>query len=366
MDYRPLPRKYFDHLRPRKSSKALNGLFILASFYTLYFARAIFLPIVVAILLNFLLTPLVRLLKRLYIPEPVSALLVILVFLGAIGYGFYRLSGPANEWLAKGPENFTVIPSKIEILKKPVEKSINGLFNIRKQIEKTTISPEEQTITTLTVKPSGPGPFSSIFTSTGDFFAQLGVIFFILYFLLASGDFFLKKTIEIQHSLKKKKEAVIIARDVKKQIANFLLIKTVTGVGLAMVISTVMYFLQMPAPILWGVLAGVLEFIPYIGVVIGTLLCAITSLIIFNDPTQILLPPISFFVITSLTGNFIVPLVLSRSLTLHPVIIFTGVIFGGWMWGVTGALIAIPLISILKIFCNNIRSLTALGKFLGG
>ena len=131
-------------------------------------------------------------------------------------------------------------------------------------------------------------------------------------------------------------------------------------------ISTVMYFLQMPAPILWGVLAGVLEFIPYIGVVIGTILCAITSLIVFNDATQILLPPISFFVITSLTGNFIVPLVLSRSLTLHPVIIFTGVIFGGWMWGVTGALIAIPLISILKIFCNNIRSLTALGKFLGG
>ncbi len=365
MNYRPLPRKYFDHPRSRKSAKALNGLFILACFYTLFFARAIFLPIVVAILLNFLLTPLVRLLKKFHIPESISALLVILVFLGTIGYGFYRVSGPVNEWLAKGPENFSVISSKIEILKKPIEKAITGVFSIRKQIEKTTTSPEEQT-PTVTVKPSGVGPFSSIFTSTGDFFAQLGVIFFILYFLLASGDFLLKKTIEIQPTLKKKKEAVIIAREIKKQISYFLLIKTVTGIGLALVISTVMYFLQMPAPILWGILAGVLEFIPYIGVVIGTILCAITSLIIFNDAPQILLPPISFFVITSLTGNFIVPLVLSRSLTLHPVIIFTGVIFGGWMWGVTGALIAIPLISILKIFCNNIRSLTPLGKFLGG
>jgi predicted PurR-regulated permease PerM len=360
------PHKHFEAARPRKRSIALNGLFVLACFYTLYFARAIFLPIVVAILLNFLLAPIVRSLKKFHIPEPISALLVILLFLGGIAYGFYQISGPANEWLARGPQNFTEISAKIEKLKKPIEKSVRGFFSIRTQIEKTTkISPEETT-PTVTVKPTESSPFATIFTSTESFFAQLGVIFFILYFLLASGDFFLKKTIEIQPTLQKKKETVLIAKDIKKQISNFLYVKTITGIGLAVVISIVMYFLKMPTPIFWGLLAGLLEFIPYIGVVIGTILCGITSLLVFNDATEILLPPISFFSITSMTGNFIVPLILSRSLTLHPVIIFIGVIFGGWMWGVVGALISIPLLSILKIFSNNIRSLIPLSKFLGG
>lgn len=361
----PHQRQFFEKARFRKKPLALNGLFILACFYTLFFARAIFLPIVVAILLNFLLAPLVRAFKKIYIPEPISALFVILVFLGGIGYGFYELSAPTNEWLANGPQHFATISQKIERLKKPIEKSISGFFSIREQIESTTKMNLEERTPAVTVKASET-PFGALFTSTGYFFAQLIVIFFILYFLLASGDFFLKKTIEIQPNLQKKKETVLIAREIKKQISNFLYIKTLTGIGLAIAISIVMYFMQMPSPILWGLLAGLLEFIPYIGVLIGTFLCAITALLIFNDFTQIVLPPISFFTITSLTGNFIVPIILSKSLTLHPVIIFVGVIFGGWMWGVTGALIAVPLISILKIFCNNIRSLRTLSRFLGG
>lgn len=353
-----------DNTQQHKGWTALTGIFILACFYTLYFARSVFLPIVVAILLNFLLAPLVRILKKIHIPEVISALLVIIVFLGSIGYGFYSLSGPASTWLTKGPQNFSEVAAKIEILKKPIEQSIKGFFNIREQIEKTTKIAGEPT-PTIEIKASEFSPFSTVFSSTTEFFVQLSLIFFILYFLLASGDFFLKKTVEILPSLDRKKEAIIIAREIKNEITNFLFIKTITGIGLATVIAVVMYFLDMPNPILWGVLAGVLEFIPYIGVVVGTIFCALTALLVFDNLNQILLAPISFFAITSITGNFIVPLILSKSLTLHPVIIFVGVIFGGWMWGVTGALIAVPLLSVLKIFCNNIQSLESLGKFLG-
>ncbi len=349
-----------------KGSTAITGLFILACFYTLYFARSIFLPIVVAILLNFLLAPLVRTLRRLHIPEPISALLVILVFLSAIGYGFYSLSGPANEWLAQGPQKFSQVSTKIEILTRPIEKSIKGFFNIREQIEQTAKKTTSgETTPEVSVKSSDFGPFNTVFASTGEFFVELGVIFFILYFLLASGDFFLKKTMEILPSFKEKKEAAFIADEIKNEITRFLLTKTITGIGLAIVIALAMYLIQMPSPIFWGVLAGVLEFIPYIGVTIGTIFCAITALFVFNSPIHIILAPLSFFIITSITGNFIVPLVLSKSLSLHPVIIFVGVIFGGWMWGVAGALIAIPLLSILKIFCNNIKALNTIGKFLG-
>lgn len=345
-----------------KAPAVLIGLFILAAFYTVYFARAVFLPIVVAVLLNFLLAPLVRVAKKLRIPEPVSALFVILVFLGILGYGFYSLSGPAQKWLTAGPENFSQVAGKLESMLQPVQKSLKDIFNIRAQIEKTTNGENPPVVS---VKSSDLTPFNTVFTSTSEFFIQLTVVLFVLYFLLASGDFFMKKTVEILPTLRKKKEAIIIAREIRGEINSFLLIKTLTGIGLAIVLAIVMYFLKMPSPILWGVLAGLLEFIPYIGVTIGTLFCAITSLFVFNTPLEIVLPPLSFFLITSLTGNFFVPLILSKSLTLHPVIIFLGVIFGAWMWGVVGALIAVPLLSILKIFCNNIPSLYSIGKFLG-
>jgi predicted PurR-regulated permease PerM len=347
-----------------KNKNFVAGLFILACFYTLYFARAVFLPIVVAILLNFLLAPLVRYAKKFHIPESISALLVIVVFLGAIGYGFYSLSGPASEWLDKAPQNFSQVAKKIEVVKKPIEESMKNLFSIRHQLEESAKITNGE-VSPITIRPAFMTNFNVIFTSTGEFFVQLSMIFFILYFLLASGDFFLIKTVEIQPTLKKKKEAVFIAREIKNEITNFLLIKTLTGLGLAAVIGVVMYFLGMPNPLLWGILAGVLEFIPYIGVMVGTFLCAIAALFAFDNMSQILLAPISFFTIASLAGNFIVPLILSKSLTLHPVIIFVGVIFGGWMWGVIGALIAVPLLSILKIFCNNIPALTPMSKFLG-
>ncbi len=347
----------------KKGSIALTGLFILACFYTLYFARAVFMPIVFAFVLNFLLAPLVRFLKRIYVPEPISAVLVILVFLGAIGYGFYSLSAPAKIWLSNAPHTIAEISTKIDILISPIKKDLGSFFNIKEQIEKTaSITSKSQVISVST---SDFSYLNTLFTSTGEFFAQLALIFFILYFLLASGDFFLKKTIEILPTLEQKKEAILIAREISGQITNFLLTKTYTGLGLAIVIAIIFHFLHMPKPIFWGILTAVLEFIPYIGVIIVTFFCALTSLLVFNTPLQILLPPVSLFMITSLTGNFIVPLILSKSLTLHPVIVFVSVIFGGWMWGFPGALIAIPLVSILKIFCNNIQSLSALGKFLG-
>jgi len=343
---------------------ALTGLFILSCFYTLYFAREVFLPVVVAILLNFLLAPVVRFLKKMRVPKPIGALIVILIFLGSIAYGFYSLSGPANEWLGKGTQSIMEITAKVNLLKKPIEKSIRGFFNIQEQLEKTTQLPGV-TQKVVAIHSEESSPFNILVTSTRAFFVQLGLIFFILYFLLASGNFFLKKTVEILPNLSKKKEAVVIAREIQSEITRFLYIKTITGAGLAFVIGIVMYFLEMPTPFLWGILAGVLEFIPYVGVVLGTILCGITALLVFDNFNQIALATISFYTISSITGNFIVPLILSKSLTLHPVIIFIGVIFGGWMWGVTGALIAVPLLSILKIFCNNIQSLEPLGKFLG-
>lgn len=155
-----------------------------------------------------------------------------------------------------------------------------------------------------------------------------------------------------------------MAQEIRHEINRFLLIKFVTGIGLAVVISIIFFFYHMPDPILWGLLAGILEFIPYIGVIIGTIFVAITSLLSFTGLAHILLVPVTFFTVVSTCGNLIVPLLLSRGLTLHPVIVFIGVVFGGWLWGFAGALIAVPMLSVIKIICNNVKLLSSISKFM--
>lgn len=346
-----------------KKSQAITGLFILGCFYTLYFAKSIFLPITIAILLNLLLEPIIRIFKKIKIPPRISALLVILILLLIMGYGFYSLSSPANQWLNKAPENFSQVGNKIDSIIKPFQKPIKGFILIKDRLQKSTQVSPNKNKQEIIVK-SEKSPYGFLFSATGAFFSQLTFILLLLYFLLASGDFILLKIVEVLPELNQKKEAVLMAKEIRHEINRFLLIKFLTGVGLAIVISIIFFFYHMPDPILWGLLAGVLEFIPYIGVIIGTVFVAITSLLSFTGLVHILLVPITFFTVVSTCGNFIVPLLLSRGLTLHPVIVFVGVVFGGWLWGFAGALIAVPMLSVIKIICNNVKPLFPISKFM--
>lgn len=331
-----------------KQSLAVIGLFILACLYTIYFAKIILVPLTIAILLNFLLYPIIKSAKKIRIPESLSALIVVVSLFLLIVYAFYSLSGPVQNWLVKIPQNLTIINKKVEILFHPIEKPLEGLVNIQEQIQKTTETPTTESIQSVKIKQTNTSVFGLLLTTTGVFFIQLGFILFILYFLLSTGDFFVLKTVELLPLFSQKKEAVMVAREIRSDINRFLFIKTWTGLCLAVVIAIVFYFLKMPAPILWGMLACILEFIPYLGVTVGTLLVGITALIMFDNFSHFLAVPLSYFIISTMTGNFFVPLILSRGLLLHPVIVFVGVILGGWIWGVAGALIAVPMLSILK------------------
>ncbi|HVV67492.1 MAG TPA: AI-2E family transporter [Gammaproteobacteria bacterium] len=345
-----------------KIAFATTSLLILAIIYTLYFAKALLLPIVIAVLLNFLFAPVMRVLIRIHIPRLLAALLIILVVFFVIFLGFYRLSAPVSEWLTDAPANFSQATQKINQLTLPISQSMQRLFKIQEQIEKTTHIAAEKNVPIVNIK---PGWFNIIFTNTWEFFIELGMVVIFLYFLLASHDFILYKLIRLLPYYSEKKEAVIIIRQIEQKISYFLFIKIITSIGLAIVIALAMFLLQMPHPLVWGILAGFLEFIPYIGVLIGTTAVTFSSLLIFDSFSHILLVPVVFFAICSIEGNFVLPIVLNRGLILHPLIILLGVIVFGWIWGVVGALIAIPLISIFKIICDNVKPLNLYGELLG-
>jgi predicted PurR-regulated permease PerM len=339
-------------------SIAITGLLVLAVLYTLYFAKAFLLPIVLAVLLDFLLSPVVRILKRAKIPEPAGAALVLLALLGAVGLAGYSLAGPAREWVAKAPESLAKVQTRLHALRKPVEQVTKTAEQVEEATEVAKPGPQE-------VVMRGPRLSERLFGTTQSLLTGALETLILLYFLLAAGDLFLQKLIKVLPLLRDKKKAVAIARETEASISTYLFTVAVVNVVLGLAITLVMTLIGMPNALLWGTLAAVAEFIPYIGATVLLATLTMAGLTTFESIGHALLVPGAYLVVNLIQSQFISPMILGRRLTLNPVAILVGLVFWWWLWGVGGAFIAVPLLATLKIFCDHIESLAPIGEFLG-
>ena len=352
--------KLSEALRERMEvrSAAITGLFVLAVLYTLYFARAFLLPIVIAVLLDFLLSPIIRTLKRARIPEPVGAALLILTLLGVVGGTAYSLADPARQWMTKAPQSIAKVQSRLRELRRPVEQVTRTAEQVEAATEVAKSGPQEVVL-------RGPRLSERLFGTTQSLLTGALETIILLYFLLAVGDLFLQKLIKVLPQLGDKKKAVAIARETEASISTYLLTVALVNIGLGVAVTLVMLLIGMPNAVLWGSLAALAEFIPYIGATIMLALLAMAGLITFPDVGHALAVPGSYLAVNLLQANFVSPTVLGRRLTLNPVAILVGLVFWWWIWGVGGAFIAVPLLATFKIFCDHIESLAPIGEFLG-
>lgn len=342
----------------RTRSLAINMLLLLALFYTLYFARALFLPIVLAILLSFVFAPTVRLLRRAHIPEAAGAGLIVAGLLSVVGFGIYNLAGPAGEWLEKAPTVMQQIERKIRVIKKPVEE----VSEATKRVEEMA-SVGQANVRTVQVQQK---PLASLILSeTGEFLFGAVSTFVLLLFLLASGNRFLQKIVRTLPRLEDKKRAVEVAREMETEISTYLFTIALINTGLGTATAIAMHFLGMPNPLLWGVMVALLNFIPYVGDMISVTVLAIVALLTFDNAGYALLVPIVYYVLTATEGQLITPMILGRRFTLNPVVILVSLMFWGWLWGIPGALLAVPFLVTMKIFCDHVEPLSKFGEFLG-
>lgn len=340
-------------------SLALTGLFVLAAFYTLYFARAFFLPIVLALLLSFLLSPVVRGLNRLRIPNGLGAALVVFGLLGSLGLGIYELAEPAYEWAEQAPRQLRRLERRLAEFKKPVQT----MSKATQQVEKITQVGTGQQPNKVSVETESLG--ERVFSQATDITAGGLVMFILLFFLLASGDLFLRKLISVLPSLSDKKRAVEIARQIESDISAYLSTITVINVALGLAVWGLMAWIGIPNPLLWGVLAFVTNYIPYLGAIVMIAVLAMVGFLTFDDTAQSLLAPGAFIGLNLLESYLITPMVLGRRLTVNPVVVFLGLTFWGWLWGITGALIAVPIMVVLKIIFDHSEPLRPIGEFMG-
>ena len=337
-------------------SIALTGLFVLAVFYTIYFMRSILLPIVLALLLSYLFRPIVRGFARLKIPLPVGAAFILIGFLAVVGYGISALATPAVGWLQKAPEGLMELQRKLL----PVKKSVAQVSQATEKIEKLATTNVEN----KTVEVKRHPIIEMLFMRTPEFIASAVLLSILLYFLLINDQVFIAKLVKVLPTLSDKKTAVGIAQDIESQVSRYLFTITAINSCLGLAVGTTVGVLGLRNPVMWGVMVALLNFVPYLGAFTGIICMTIGATLSFESLGYALIFPSVYLTFGVLEGSFITPWVMGRSLTLNPVIILLSLTFWGWMWGIVGIILAVPILAAFKIFCTHIKSMEPLAEFL--
>ena len=338
----------------------LGGLFALGVFAVLYLASAIILPIVFAFVLNLLLQPAVRLLGRLHLPRAVGALLAVLLVIGALVGLVAALSVPAATWAERLPEGIPRLEAHLEVMKGPIQ----ALQKVIQQAEQAADAPTGRG-SIVSVR-RDLGITGALFAGTRSVLDGLFTTVLVLYFLLVAGDIFLRRIVEILPTFSNKRQAVDISQQIQEDISAYLLTITAMNAAVGVATAAAMYFCGLGDPLLWGTTAFLLNYIPILGPLFGVGIFVLVGMLSFDGLGWALLPPALYFGIHLVEGESLTPMLLARRFTLNPVLIILSLVFWFWMWGMLGAILAVPMLAILKIVSDRLRPLKALGHFLEG
>lgn len=339
----------------------LGGLFFLAAFVAFYFAREIVLPILLAIILKLVLNPVVRGLNRIYVPRAVGALLAIAILFGAISGLIAVLSGPAAGWAEKLPSGLPRLEQHLSFLIKPMSATKDVIEKAEQATEATDQKPKEPVVTV-----KQPGIAESVLASTRIAVAGIFTTMLLLFFLLVSGDTFLRRIVEILPRFSDKRQAVEIAQQTEHDMSIYLGTITLMNGLVGVATGIAMWLCGLGDPMLWGAVAFLLNYVMILGPFVGVVMFVFVGMLSFDDVFWALTPAVVYLLIHLAEGEFITPMLLAKRFTLNPVLVILSLVFWYWMWGVPGAILSVPILAITKIICDRIRPLAAFGHFLEG
>lgn len=336
---------------------ALNILVVIAVLYTLYFCRTLLLPIFVAGFIALFSSPLVRLLADFKLPHPLAAALVVIFLLFMLGLTCVFLGGPAAHWLGSLPE-----------LGNKLTAHLNGFadqFNLLRSQVMPSASQESNAVSSLfeTIL------FSAVSLAAGTtamFLVQVAAVFVITYFFLVYGDNLMRNFVRSQSSFAEKKKAVIIFQTVRDDISRYALLISIINIGLGAATACVMAIIGVEDPLLWGTLAAMLNFAPYIGPLLLCVILTGVGFLEYESVSMALLVPGSFLALNFIESQLVTPTVLGRRFNMNPLLVVLWMFAWGWLWGVIGLLIAIPLLVCFKILSLHLNLLGCWINLLDG
>ena len=333
-------------LPPSARTMGVLGLLAIAVGCVLYLARSVFIPLTFALMLSFLLSPAVTWMQRRGLPRSLGAAIVVLLLMGGGGFAGVELATPAADWMARSPRVLQTLERKVRPWRRPV-KSVSELAQ---RVERMTQVDEKKAPQEVTIEK--PGMLSTALDTVWAVAAGALVTLFALYFTLLTGDVLLARVIAWVPDLSQRRTAEVIV-SIQQGMSRYL--RTVFAINFVVgcAVAVGMYFLHMPNPFLWGALALIVNFVPYVGPFVGILTVGAVALASFDDPTSAMLPPLFYLALASIEGNVITPLILGRTCELDPLVIFVWLLFWGWLWGIAGAIVAVPMLMLIKLMCER-------------
>jgi len=340
---------------------ALQALLFIAIIAALYLARDFLLPVLLAFFIALTLRPAVRALQKWHVPPWLAAAIFVLVLILAGSLVGYLLSTPLSTWIDQAPQLQQQFTKKFSGLG-PILQKFSAISD---QIQSASTSAKDLPVQEVVVRQqSFPGLLVSLTGYPIQFGLTLTATLVIAVFLLASGDMFYEKLVRILPTLTARKQALHIVYEIESEVSTYILTLTVVNALLGLVIAVTLQILGMPSPFLWGLLVFVFNFLPYVGTVTGVILVGFMAIVSFDSLGYAMLMPLAYAGWAFLESEIIRPQIFGRRFQMNAVAILLSLAFWTWLWGIAGAVIAVPALVTLKIFCHHVERLSGLGEFL--
>ncbi|MDB2407233.1 AI-2E family transporter [Jannaschia sp.] len=341
------------------------GVFWLLTIHALIFAADLLVPITASILGYFLLNAPRRWLGRIGIPDAVSAALFTLILIALLFLGGLALAEPMYDFVTDIP---SLVDQGLETLQGP-----GGLLEpFSRAADATQTAMQEAQAATGNAAPmevqvvdEGVGLSGSMVSLAPSLLSQLVLAVVLLYFLLASGDLFIQKAVQVAHRFEDKRQTVMTIRTIEARLGNYLGAITLINAVLGVVIGLAMWAWGLSAPVMIGAMAMALNFIPFVGAVIGAMVVAVVAFVEFGTLWTALMVFSTYYALTAIEGQIVTPTMVGQRLRLNVVAVFLAVAFFAWIWSVMGMVVAVPMLIVVKVVCDSVPRLRRVGLFLG-
>jgi predicted PurR-regulated permease PerM len=368
------------------STLSLTTLVVLAVVLILQYAQSFFVPIVLGILISYALAPLVGGLQRVRVPRAIGAAVAVTMLVGAMGLGAYTLSDEAMSIVSSVPEAAKRVRERVRAHRASrgssgaLQKMQDAASEIdRAAQEASRPSQAEQTRAAEVKMQTGvqkveivqpPFRATDYLWSSGiglvGFGGQFLLVLFLVYFFLVTGDLYKRKFVKIAGpTLSQKKVTVQILDEINQQIASFMRVQVFTSLIVALATGTALWWLGVENYVLWGLLSGLFNSIPYLGPVLVTGSLGVVAFLQFDDLLTTGVVCAVTFAITALEGFLLTPMLMGRAAQMNPVAIFIGLLFWSWVWGIWGTVLAVPMLMMVKAVCDHVEDLQPIGELLG-
>lgn len=345
--------------RRRRSNAGINLIAVLVLGAALYFGRGLFVPILLAILLALILTPAVRALIVLKLPRVVASLIVVIAASTACAGIFLSLATPAAEWFERVPRAIDTLERRVSEWRKPLDSA----SAVTEQL--MSFGDKNKGRSRMEVIAAAPSPIIGVLSEAPGMLASAIASVFLTLLLLAHGESLLRKLVTVLPALSSKKDLVGGTREAQLELSRYLFAVAVINVGLGIVTGVALWLMGFETAWFWGALVAILNFAPYVGPLIASVLLLLMG-VTEETGAMAFAPPVVFLFLHMIEGQIITPIMIGHHLAIDPVVLFVGLIVFGWMWGIAGLLMAVPILVCLKIIARRMPGGETVTTLLSG